>query len=151
MIENLTKPVVFLRSLITRGHDRSVNIKKNIVGLFVIRGCSIAISFILVPLTIRYVNPTQYGIWLTLSSIVGWFSFFDIGFGNGLRNKFAEAIAKGNTALAKIYISTTYAILSLVIIGILILFFCVNPFINWAKIFNALADIAMGLITIELI
>src|SRR6476646_9497261 len=127
MMENITKPVLFFKSLINRGHDRSVNIKKNIIGLFVIRGCSIAISFILVPLTIRYVNPTQYGIWLTLSSIVAWFSFFDIGFGNGLRNKFAEAIAKGDTELAKIYISTTYAILSIVISCILILFFCINP------------------------
>jgi len=151
MMENITKPVLFFRSLINRGHDRSVNIKKNIIGLFVIRGCSIAISFILVPLTIRYVNPTQYGIWLTLSSIVAWFSFFDIGFGNGLRNKFAEAIAKGNTELAKIYISTTYAILSLVIIGILILFFCVNPFINWAKILNAPAEMARELTTLALI
>ena len=36
---------------------------------------------------------------LTLSSIIGWFAFFDIGFGNGLRNKFAEAIAKGDHQL----------------------------------------------------
>ena len=48
----------------------------------------------LVPLTIHYINPTRYGIWLTVSSIIGWVSFFDIGFGNGLRNKFAEALAK---------------------------------------------------------
>jgi len=151
MIENLTKPVVFLKGLVTRGHDRSVNIKKNIIGLFIIRGGSIAISFILVPLTIRYVNPTQYGIWLTLSSIVAWFSFFDIGFGNGLRNKFAEAIAKGDTGLAKIYISTTYAILAIVISCMLVLFFCVNPFINWARILNAPPNMGQELTTLALI
>src|SRR6476620_1989048 len=134
MIENLTKPVAFLRSLITRGHDRSVNIKKNIIGLFVIRGCSIAISFILVPLTIRYVNPTQYGIWLTLSSIVGWFSFFDIGFGNGLRNKFTEAIAKKEYDTARIYVSTTYAVITALALFCILIFVFVNPFISWTKI-----------------
>jgi O-antigen/teichoic acid export membrane protein len=97
------------------------------------------------------VNPTQYGIWLTLSSIVAWFSFFDIGFGNGLRNKFAEAIAKGDTGLAKIYISTTYAILAIVISCMLVLFFCVNPFINWARILNAPPNMGQELTTLALI
>jgi hypothetical protein len=40
-------------------------------------------------MTINYVNPTQYGIWITLSSIISWFSFFDIGFGYGLSSRFA--------------------------------------------------------------
>jgi len=102
--------------LVTKGHERSVKAKKNILASFVIKGLGIAISLVLVPLTINYINPSRYGIWLTLSSIVGWFSFFDIGFGNGLRNKLAEAKAKGEEELAKIYVSTTYAILSIIIV-----------------------------------
>ena len=90
----------------------------------------------MVPITIHYVNPTQYGIWLTLSSIIGWFSFFDIGFGNGLRNKFTECIARGEHEKARIYVSTTYAILSIIISVVLISFFCINPFLNWSKILN---------------
>ena len=141
----------FLKSKINKGHDRSVKAKKNILASFVIRGCNIAISLILVPLTIHYVNPTQYGIWLTLSSIIGWFGFFDIGFGNGLRNKFAEAIAKGEHELARIYLSTTYAILSIIIIVVLILFFCINPFLNWSKILNSPASMATELSTLALL
>ena len=79
----------------TKGHERSIKAKKNIAASFVIKGLSIAISLVMVPMTIHYINPTQYGIWITLSSIIGWFSFFDIGFGNGLRNRFAESIAMG--------------------------------------------------------
>lgn len=90
----------------------------------------------MVPLTIDYVNPTQYGIWLTLSSIIGWLSFFDIGFGNGLRNKLAESIAKGKHHLARIYVSTTYAILSIIIGIVLILFLFINPFLNWSILLN---------------
>src|SRR5665647_651981 len=131
-----------LTDFFTKGQDRSIKIKKNILASFVIKGFSIAISIILVPLTINYVNPTQYGIWLTLSSIITWFSFFDIGFGHGLRNKFAEALAKGEEELARIYVSTTYAILCIIIGIVLILFLCINPFINWAKILNTTQEMA---------
>ena len=86
--------VSFIRRHLLKGHERSIKAKKNILGLLAIKGASIIIGFIMVPLTIGYINPTRYGIWLTLSSIVAWLSYFDIGFGHGLRNKFAEALAK---------------------------------------------------------
>jgi O-antigen/teichoic acid export membrane protein len=116
-----------------------------------LKGFSIAISIFLVPITIHYVNPTRYGIWLTLSSIVGWFYFFDIGLGNGLRNKFAEAIASGKTELARTYVSTTYAILAGIIALVLIIFYCINPFLNWAKILNTPPEMAGELSILALI
>ncbi len=142
---------VFIKDFFTEGHQRSINAKKNILVMFLIRGCSIAISLFLVPITINYVNPTRYGIWLTLSSVISWFGFFDIGFGNGLRNRFAEAIAKGEHELARIYVSTTYAILGIIIAVVLIIFFCINPFLNWTKILNTPADMAGELSILALI
>ena len=129
-------------ALINKGQERSVKAKKNILASFLIKGLGIAISLVLVPLTISYIDPSRYGIWLTLSSMVVWFSFFDIGFGNGLRNKFAEALAKGEHDLARVYVSTTYAILSIIIGIVLILFFCVNPFLNWASMLNTKPEMA---------
>lgn len=111
MKNNILAAFSFLSDKINKGHHRSVKAKRNIFTTFIFKGCSIAISLVLVPLTIHYVNPTQYGVWLTLSSIVGWFGFFDIGFGHGLRNKLTESISKGQYKLSRIYISTTYAIL----------------------------------------
>ena len=110
--------------------------KKNILASFFIKGLSVAISLILLPLTISYVNPTQYGIWLTLSSIVAWFSFFDIGLTQGLRNKFAEAKATGQKELAQIYISTTYAILTIVFGVVWLLFLIVNNFLDWSNLLS---------------
>src|ERR1700722_6272824 len=127
----------FLKKFLNKGHARSANARKNIFASFLIKGLNIAIGLVLVPMTIHYVNPTQYGIWLTLSSIIAWLGFFDIGLGNGLRNKFAEALAKGDQSRAKVYVSTTYAILTIIISIILLLFFCLNPFLNWGKILNA--------------
>ena len=124
----------FIINFINKGQERSVKAKKNIIASILIKGISIAISVILVPIVIHYINPTRYGIWITLSSIVGWFSFFDIGLTQGLRNKFAEAKTKGDDNLAQIYVSTTYAILAIIFFGIWIIFLICNNFLNWSHI-----------------
>ncbi|MFA6540450.1 MAG: MATE family efflux transporter [Bacteroidota bacterium] len=119
------------------GHVRTVKIKKNILAMLILRGMSIVFGFLLVPMTLHYLNPTNYGIWLTLTSVIGWFSFFDIGLGNGLRNKFAVAIAQGDILLARMYVSTTYAFLSAITGIVFTIFFLVNPFLDWSILLNA--------------
>lgn len=126
----------FLKNIVNKGHHRSIRAKKNIIASFFIKGISIGISLVVVPLTINYINPTRYGIWLTLSSIIGWFSFFNIGLTQGLRNKFAEAKAIGEDNLAQIYVSTTYAILVIIFGIIWLIFLIVNHFLNWSHILN---------------
>ena len=86
----------------TKGNERSVAVKKNIAVSLVLKCISILVSLQVVPLTIGYVNPTKYGIWLTLSSIIAWLSYFDLGFAHGFRNRFAEAKAKGDMKLVGI-------------------------------------------------
>mgnify|MGYP001247395262 CR=1 FL=1 len=126
--------ISFLKNYFTKGHERSIRAKKNIAATIVIKGFSIVISLVFVPLVLNYVNSAQYGIWLTLSSIVGWFSFFDIGLTQGLRNKFAEALARGDHNAAQIFVSTTYAILGIVFFGVWLLFLIVNNFLDWSSI-----------------
>ena len=121
---------------LNKGHERSVKAKKNILASVFVRGASVLVSFLLVPLTIDYVNTSQYGVWLTLSSIVGWFSFFDIGLTHGLRNKFAEAKASGDNDAAQAYVSTTYGILALIFCGIWLVFLGVNQFLDWRALLN---------------
>lgn len=141
----------FYKSFFKKGHERTIRAKKNIAASFIIKGVSISVNFALVPLTINYINPSQYGIWLTLSSIVAWLSFFDIGFGHGLRNRFAEAKANCNFEKARIYVSTTYAVLALIFSGVWILFFIINKFVNWSTILNAPPELAIELSTVAII
>ena len=42
------------------GISRSTTVKKNIIVSFLLKGISILISLQVVPLTINYINPTQY-------------------------------------------------------------------------------------------
>ncbi|MBM1105819.1 oligosaccharide flippase family protein [Aurantibacter crassamenti] len=141
----------FIRDKMGGGHERSVKAKKNIAGSLIIKVVSIAISLIVVPLTLNYVNPSRYGIWLTLSSIVAWFSFFDIGITHGLRNKFAEAKAKGDHDSAQIYVSTTYGILAIVFCSVWLIFLLVNPFLDWSSILKLSPEYAADVSKLALI
>lgn len=125
------KLIEFLRKILRSGHERSVLMKKNILGSIALKGIDGLIGFIRVPIILKFVDQSDYGIWLTLGSIIAWFSFFDIGLGNGLRNKLAEALAKNDIPLAKTYVSTTYAIIAIISCGLLLLFVCLFPWIDW--------------------
>jgi O-antigen/teichoic acid export membrane protein len=78
----------------------------------------------------------MYGIWLTLTSIIGWISYFDVGLGNGLRNKLAASIAMGNYDEGKIYISTIYFLMSVIFLGMGLFLYFIIPMINWASFLN---------------
>jgi O-antigen/teichoic acid export membrane protein len=65
-----------------------------------------------------------------------WINSFDIGLGNGMRNKLAEACAKGEKELGRIYVSTTFLMLCF-LMGILIAVGTMaEPFIDWYNILN---------------
>lgn len=100
---------------------RTELLKQNVALSLAIRFGSILCSLVIVPVSIDFVNDVQYGIWLTISSVVAWMSFFDIGFTNGLRNKLAEALAHGDNGLAKVYVSTTYFLLSVIFVPVSLL------------------------------
>ena len=115
---------------------RTKEVKRHISLTFVYKALAIGLSFLLVPLTINYLNIEQYGIWMTLLSVMSWVAFFDIGLGNGLRNKLAEAVAVNDIKLAKIYVSTAYIAISFIALLFLVILLAILPVINWTKVFN---------------
>lgn len=118
------------------GHERSVRAKKNIALSVLLKGINVIIQLLLVPLLLGYLEPVKYGIWLTVGSVINWLYFFDIGLGNGLRNKLAEALARNEKEIARIYVSTSYAVLSAIVIILYLLFLLADRFINWQVVFN---------------
>lgn len=142
---------MILNKYFSRGNARSAKAVKNIVSSFFIKGMSIVINLTLIPLTINYLSPTKYGVWLTISSILGWISFFDIGLGHGLRNKLAEAIARNEIQKAKSYVSTAYISISILCCVIFCLFLLINQFINWNTLLNIPSGIDENLKSITLI
>lgn len=119
-----------------RGDGRSATVKKNIIASIGIKGISILISFALVPLTIGYVSSELYGVWLTLSSILTWLTFLDIGFSQGLKNKLAEAVATCNWGKGKSLVSTTYFMMVIIFLPVWLILEIIIPFVDWASLLN---------------
>ena len=118
------------------GDVRTQTIKRNVLASFAIRGVSILVSLALVPMTLGYVSSEIYGIWLTLSSIIVWVGFFDVGFNLGLKNKLAEAIALGDYERGRALVSTTYFLMAIIFIPLGFVFEFLLPLINWSSLLN---------------
>ncbi len=118
------------------GSKRTSLLKKNIAASIFIKGISILSSLLLVPLTLDYVNKELYGIWLTLSSIVIWINFFDIGLTLGLKNRLTEALTTHDYARGKSLVSTTYFMMFAIFIPVSIVVMLLIPFINWPELLN---------------
>ncbi len=119
-----------------KGQTRGAKAKRQVLYSFAIQGFSVIIGLLYVPLLLDYLTQEKYGIWLTLVSILGWFSFFDVGLGNGLRNRLTEVLAKGDFSLGRKLVSTTYAMLICIFSVVLFVFHISNLFINWNSVLN---------------
>ncbi len=128
MIKTIKSKILFF---LNKGHERTLLTKKNVFFSLLIKCISIVINLIIVPITIDYVNSEKYGIWLTVSTMILWFNFFDIGLGNGLRNKLSAAIALNDIKTIKTLISTAYASLMLISFVLCLIFLIINHFINY--------------------
>lgn len=117
--------------------DRTQKANLNTILSVFFRGGSILLQFALIPLTINYINPNVYGVWLTLSSLVGWVAMFDIGIANGLKNKLSESLSLNDYAKARIYVSTTYVIIGLIAVVLIIIYLMLSPLVNWQSVFNS--------------
>ena len=120
-----------------KSSKRSLEVFKNAFFSSILKIISIGLSFVMVPLTLDYLSKTGYGLWAALSSVLTWFFIFDIGLGNGLKNKFIELKANNQVEKIKYYVSTAYALFFLLVFIIIIVFFVVNRLINWGDLLNA--------------
>lgn len=125
-----------IKRILYSNNNRTNAVKKNIVGSILVKGISILIQLLLVPLTLGYLSTELYGIWLTLSSILIWINFFDVGFTLGLKNKLAEAIAIGNLKKGKALVSTTYFMMIIIFVPLCIILELILPHINWSTFLN---------------
>lgn len=119
--------------------ERTRNYVKQIKGAVVYKAVAMAASFLAIPLMIRYLGQEQFGVWSTLLSVMSWVVFFDLGVGNGLRNKVAEALAKNEGAEAASYISSGYSLIGLIALAIWVLVTAVSFVIPWQAVFNTQA------------
>lgn len=121
-----------------KGADkRSARMFKNTIAMFGIRGLSMLISFISAPIMLHHVNRADYGVLLTLTSIVSWVGLMDVGLGNGLRNKLPEFLANEDFYSAKKVVSSCYATLAIYVTILIASFLLISPYVNWLSVLNS--------------
>ena len=94
---------------------------------------SMVISYIYVPIVLNYLGAEKYGIWSTILTILSWISYFDIGIGNGLRNRLTESLSKKDGQSRKL-VSSAYAFITFIMIMVAIVLSMMASYVNWNKI-----------------
>jgi len=120
----------------SEGQSRSRNYLNQLKGSVVFKGLAVLASFLVIPLMITYLGKERFGIWSTLLTIMSWVILFDLGIGNGLRNRVAEALAEGRQDDARDYISAGYSLIGLIALLVLVAFEILSFFVVWQEIFN---------------
>ena len=125
-------------------------LRNNILISGVIKCIGLLTSLLIVPTTLNYLDNEQYGIWMTISSILMWFSYFDVGLGNGMRNYLAQSFSKGDYEQGRVYLTTTLAMLTAIaVLLILISTVCILA-LDLNRLFNTTA-VDSSMLTISLL
>lgn len=98
----------------TRPNSRNRMLRNNILFSGILKVIGLCTSFLIVPLTLNYLDKEPYGIWMTISSMAFWIFTFDIGLGNGMRNYLTAAISRNDFKAAQTYISSTFVMLTII-------------------------------------
>lgn len=126
-----------IRKKYSSADARSKKMYKNTAAMIGIRGISMILTLISAPIMLHHVDRADYGVLLTLTSIVGWVGYMDIGLGNGLRNKLPEFIANNDFNSAKKIVSSCYATLAIYVALIITVFLIISPFVDWLEVLNS--------------
>jgi len=111
-------------------------IKRNVSLSFVFRLLGILVSYLLVSVTLTYLDQERYGIWVTLTSVLAWLEYLDFGLGNGLRNRLTESIAEGQKEKTRALISTGYLIMALFVSPVALSLPFISSSVDWPSFFK---------------
>lgn len=100
--------------------------------------CALAVAFISVPLILRHIGAAEYGVWITLSSVLTWLAMTDAGLaGPALVNALSDAQGRRDVDAARSIISTAFfSLCGLALLMGALLALCF-PLIPWRAVFDA--------------
>lgn len=110
---------------------------KNSILSVGIKGFDYLLSFITIPILLECLGEYKYGVYASTLSIISWVYYFDLGIGNGMRNKVTEACTNNDYDSAQKNISIAYFWVSLISLFIIIATFYVYKSVNLSLALNA--------------
>lgn len=120
----------------SRQRRRNGQIVKSVGAGAIAKVISVSTSLITLPLTLHYLGTERFGMWMTLTSLIAFLSFADLGIGNGLLSSIATLHGKDDRHAIRVQISSAYLSLSAMALVLLALFATAYPFVDWPALFN---------------
>ena len=106
------------------------------------RVVQVSTSLVTVPLTLKYLGNERFGLWMTISSVLAMAAFADFGVGNGVLNTVAKAFGRDDTEGIRNAVSSGFAVLNTIAALLLLSFFAIYRFVNWADFFRVVSPTA---------
>jgi O-antigen/teichoic acid export membrane protein len=119
-----------------RSDERHRRIILSATASVLAKGLSITAGLISVPLTLKFLGAERYGVWMTISSFVAILAFADLGIGNGLLNAISRAHGRNDRREIRQYVASSFFLLGIVCIAIMLAFSAAYAFVPWYAIFN---------------
>ncbi len=123
-----------------RSSERNHRVFASAVAALALRASSFVLVLVTVPLTLGYLGPTRFGLWMTLASVVALLGSTDLGIGNGVLNNVAHAFGQGDGAAARRYLASGLVAMAALGAAFGALFVVAYPIIPWAKLYNVAGD-----------
>ncbi|MBI6102240.1 oligosaccharide flippase family protein [Clostridium perfringens] len=119
---------------------------------YIFRIAYLAITFMAVPISLKYLGNQRYGIWQTMMSLIGFVSLTNFGIGNGLRNRVTEYFTNDDKIGLKKVISSAYISLTIISFVILVISIPLFWFFNYNWMYSNItishSEIAIAFIII---
>lgn len=113
---------------------------KSAIKNFALKPISMVLGLAYTPILLAYLGNEQYGVWVTMLSIINWINNCDVGIGNGLRNILSKSIAEKDYDKAKRAISTAFICLTFIAAGLLIISVVLTFSVDWKILLNTTID-----------
>ncbi len=105
------------------------------------RVLSALLTFVSLPLAVRYLGPERFGLWATIASTVIFLNLLDLGIASTLTNHIARSYAVEDRNYAARSTTNALALTSLVACFVGLALVVVWPHINWTILFNVSANV----------
>lgn len=116
--------------------------KTNVLIMSIFTFLTLGSNFLLYRVSNNYLdNDESYGIWLVVLSIITWFYIMDFGISNSLRNLLTQAVQNNDKKLVSQLIYTTYRMMLIPLIILILLGIIINKVINWGTMLNVDEDV----------
>lgn len=133
----------FTKSIANRGRERYRKAGITASVYFVSQGLSVLLNLVSVPLTLRYLDPERYGVWLTINTLFAFLAMTDFGLtGTALVNLIAEADGREDLVLAREYVASAFWGVVTITLAFSLLCLITFSHIPWRTVFHVSARVS---------